>query len=88
MSSRVPGKQTVPRAEAWAMYLVLQEWGGTYDLEIVTGASCTYSGMNLRNRHTHLKGPNRDIWALIHAEMDQEAGVGMLSVAKVKSDID
>ena len=50
LSSRVPGKQTVPRAEAWAMYLVLGIWAGTYDLEIVTDASYTYSGMDLRNR--------------------------------------
>ena len=59
--SRVPGKQTVPRAEAWAMYLVLQVWDGTYDLAIVTDASYTYSGMDLHNRQKHLKGTNKDI---------------------------
>ena len=41
IASRVPGKQTVPRAEAWAIYLVLCIWDGTYDLEIVTDASST-----------------------------------------------
>ena len=53
--SRVPGKQTVPRAEAWAIYLVLQVWDGTHDLAIVTDASYTYSGMDLHSRQKHLK---------------------------------
>ena len=39
LASRAPGKQIVPRAEAWAIYLVLQLWDGTYDLDIVTDAS-------------------------------------------------
>ena len=87
MSSRVPGKQTVPRAEAWAMYLVLQEWDGTYDVEIVIDASYTYSGMGLRNRHKHLKGANRDIWQPIYKETDYntEHGAGHLDIAKIKS---
>ena len=88
--SRVPGKQTVPRAEAWAMYLVLQVWDGTYDLEIVTDASYTYSGMDLRNRHKHLKGPNSDIWQLVYKEIDYstEHGAGHLDIVKIKSHSD
>ena len=31
-------------------------------------------------RKKNTRGPNRDIWALIYAEMDKKAGVGMLSV--------
>ena len=85
--SRVPGKQTVPRAEAWAIYLVMQVWDGAHDLEIVTDASYTCSGMDLYNRHTHLRGTNRDIWQLIYKELDSTTcnATGHLDITKLKS---
>ena len=88
--SRVPGKQTVPRAEAWAMYLVLQVWGGTYDLGISTDASYTYSGMDLVNRQKHLRGFNKDIWQLIYKELDwtMKDATGQLDITKPKSHSD
>ena len=88
--SRVPGKNTVPRTEAWAMYLVLQVWDGTYDLEIITDASYTYSGMDLVNRQKHLRGVNKDIWQLIYKELDwtMKAAIGQLDITKLKSHSD
>lgn len=62
LASRVPGKQTVPRAEAWAIYLVVCEWDGSYDLEIITDASYTLRGMYFTSRGSNLKGTNKDIW--------------------------
>ena len=75
------------------MFLVLQVWDGTYNLEIVTDASYTYSGMDLRNRRKHLRGTNKDIWQLIYKELDytmQDADgttccKGELTVIKIKS---
>ena len=71
LASRVPGKQTVPRAEAWAIYLVLKVWDGTFDLEIVTDATYSISGMDFRNRRKHLRGSNKDIWNIIYRELDR-----------------
>ena len=69
------------------MYLVLQVWDGTYDLEIVTYASYTYSVMDLHNRQKHLRGANKDIWQLVYTEIDftmKDAG-GQLEITKIKS---
>ena len=84
--SRVPGRQTVPRSEAWALYLVLQVWDGSYDLTIVTDATYTISGTDMRKRHQHLKGVNGDIWRLILDEIDGKAAAhGLLDLVKLKS---
>ena len=37
--AKVPGKQTVPRAEAWAVNCVLEEWHGEMELIIITDVS-------------------------------------------------
>ena len=56
LASKATGKQTVPRAETWAVYLVLLKWDGTYDLEIITDASYTASGMEFTRKASNLKG--------------------------------
>ena len=72
------------------MYLVLQVWDGTYDLEIATDASYTYSGMDLHNRQKHLRGTNKDIWQLIYTEIDftMKDADGQLEITKIKSHSD
>ena len=76
LASKAPGKQTVPRADTWAVYLVLHEWYGAYDLEIITDASYTVSGMDFTRRASNLKGANKDLWKLIYDEIDYSAGDG------------
>ena len=61
LASKVPGRQTVPRAEIWAVLLILRAWDGSYDLEVVTDATYTVCGMILQNRQKHSRGRNRDI---------------------------
>ena len=48
-----------PRHETWAVYLVLLEWGGTYDLETITDASYTVSGMDFARRASNLREPTK-----------------------------
>ena len=90
----MPGKQTVPRAETWAVYLVLLEWDGAYDLEIVTDATYTANGMDFHRRAKNLKGVNKDLWKLIYDEIDYTAGegdltcksgTGVLTITKIKT---
>ena len=45
LASTVTGRETVPRAEIWAVFIVLMVWDGAYDLAIVTDASYTGKGM-------------------------------------------
>lgn len=88
MVSKVPGRQTVPRAEIWAVLMVLLVWDGAYDLAIITDASYTVKGMEGLARLKNSRGPNRDIWTLIYAQLDSKGGGGILSVVKVKSYIE
>ena len=53
LASKVPGRQTVPRAEIWAVLMVLMVWDGAYDLTIVTYASYTVKGMDNLARREH-----------------------------------
>ena len=50
------------------VYPVLLEWDGAYDLEIITDASYTVSGMDFIRRASNLKGANKDLWRLIYEE--------------------
>ena len=60
-SSKVPGRQTVPRAEIWAILMVLMVWDGTYNLTIVTDASYTVRGIGNLAGRKDTRGPNWDI---------------------------
>ena len=66
---------------------MLQVWDGTYDLEIVTGATYTCSGMDLLNRRKHLHGANHDIWQLTYDELDNTTrdAAGHLDITKLKT---
>ena len=84
-ASKVPGRQTVQRADIWAVLMALMVWGGSYDLEIIMDASYTVDGMQHLARTKNSRGPNRDIWSLIYSEMDKKHVAGLLIIAKVKS---
>ena len=88
LASKVPGRQTVPRAEIWAVLMVILEWDGSHDLQIITDASYTIQGMDALARRKNGRGPNRDIWRLIYAALDAKQGSVELTVTKVKSHID
>ena len=65
-----------PRAEIWAVLVVLMVWDGSYDLAIINNASYTVQGMDALARRRNGRGPNRDIWQLIYAELDSKQGEG------------
>ena len=48
--AKVPGRQTVPRAEAWAVSEVLQIYRGETALKIVTDAPYVIKGFYDHNR--------------------------------------
>lgn len=87
LAPKAPCRQTAPRAEIWAVLLILQAWGGAYDSWIVTDATYTVSGMLIDNRHKHRRGKNRNIWRLLYDEVDSKLGAGIRTVAKVQSHI-
>ena len=70
LASKAPWRQTVPRAEIWAVLMVLVVWDWAYDPTVITDASYTVRGMEDLARRKNTRGPNRDIWALVYAEMD------------------
>ena len=57
LASKVPGRQTVPRAEIWAVLMVLLEWDGSHDLQIITDASYTVYGMDDLSRRKNGRVP-------------------------------
>ena len=52
MCAKVPGRQTVPRAEAWAVKEVLDIHRGATPLKIITDASYVVKGFDVQNRKT------------------------------------
>ena len=88
LAYRVPGRQTVPRAEIWAALIILRVWDGTHDLEVVTDATYTVCGMIHLNRRKNRRGPNRDNCRLLYDELDRKTGAGILTLTKAKSHID
>ena len=66
MYSKIPGRQTVCRAEAWALHNVIDLWPGNYPLEIIVDATYSLSGMDLVKRSKHLKGANFEICTIVY----------------------
>ena len=55
--AKVPGRQTVPRAEAWAVSEVLQIYRGETPLKIITDASYVVKGFMSHNKTKYMKRP-------------------------------
>ena len=71
LASKVPGRQTVPRAEAGAVRQVLTRWHGKVPLKIVTDALYVVKGFLPHNRGAYKRGTNADIWCEIYDRMDR-----------------
>ena len=67
--AEVPGNQTVCRAEAWALFIIIKVWPGDFHLAITVDATYSLSGMDLVRRERHIKGANADIWSLMYHEL-------------------
>ncbi len=72
--SKVLGKQTVPRAEAWALYNVIKSWHGLMRITIVVDATYVTNGFKPGNRAAFRRGTNGDIWTLIYDRWDAPPG--------------
>lgn len=68
---KVPGKQTVPRAETWAVLQVLLLMKGEQHMKIVTDAMYVIKGVKMQNRKPHYEGKNGDIWRDVYRQMDR-----------------
>ena len=86
LCTKVPGRHTVPRAEAWAFYMILKLWHGRLPLTIVVDASYVFNGLKHHRRSKYLEGYNSDVWRLIYEKLDP---MEIQPVAvKIKSHID
>ena len=81
--SKVPGRQTVSRAEACALHNLIHTWTGDFDLEIIVDATYSISGMDLEKQDKHLRGVNGDILGEIYQPL--EFRLAALTIVKVKS---
>ena len=62
---RIPGKQTVPRAETWAVGKILEhldEGNDTNSKTVNSDASYTVKGFASENKEHMRRGTNGDIW--------------------------
>ena len=67
MRMKLPGKQTVPRAETWAVLQVLKVMKGEKDMKIITDAMYVIKGFKNQNRKAYSEGRNGDIWREAYA---------------------
>ena len=58
MRMKVPGRQTVPRAETWAVLQVLIVMKGVTQMKIVTDAMYVIKGLKDLNRKAYAEGGN------------------------------
>ena len=68
---KVPGKQTVPRAETLAVLQVLLLIKGKKEIRIITDAMYVIKGFNDQNRKTYQEGRNGDIWREVYDQYDR-----------------
>ena len=68
---KVPGKQTVPRAETWAVLQVLKLIEGKKEIKIITDAMYVIKDFKDQNRKTYQEGRNGDIWREVYEQFDR-----------------
>ena len=87
--SQVLGRQTVPRAEMWALMHVLRrmQTGSTYSVYI--DASYVINGLRSRSAH-YCNGSNGDLWTMIFAELArlEATAESCINFIKVKSHVE
>ena len=86
----VPGKQTIPRAELWAVICLAAKVPDGHKCKVYVDSQCTVNGLrNLDNGKTMKKlqkGDNGDLWRLM-SNIRKEKGIE-LEVIKVKSHVE
>ena len=89
MHCRIPGRQTVPRAELTALLKtircirVARKWSFYIDAQYVI------NGLTTSDRSYYRLGSNGDLWRSIYNELDRLAGEGIADIEfiKVKSHV-
>ena len=84
MFSKVPGKQTVPRSELWALLSILRRMQDGEHYTVYIDASYVINGVKARTPH-YSRGCNGDIWTKIFKETDR---LESLHTVKVKSHVE
>ena len=72
-AARVPGQQTVPRAESWGVRTALYLIPVAVPLTLVVDAMYVVHGMRGTNRQKYMKGRNGDIWRDIYQMLEARA---------------
>jgi hypothetical protein len=86
LCTKVPGRQTASRVEAWAFYMILKLWHGRLPVTIVVDASYVINGLKHHRTSRYPEGVNSDIWRLIDEQLEP---IAIQPVAlKIKSHID
>ena len=73
MHAAVPGRQTVPRAELWAMHNVLRCMSPQQPYEVFIDDAYIINGLTCTTRH-YVAGENGDIWHLAVQVAEQLEG--------------
>ena len=82
MFSKVPGRQTVPRAELWALLTLMRRMREGQRYTVYVDAAYVINGLKARTNH-YARGLNGDIWTLIFREAEKLGGLEI----KVKSHV-
>ena len=64
-----PGRQTVPRADVYALLSTLGVWDGDQILTIVRDAACKIQGMSPGKEAKNVRGVNADLWNMVYGEL-------------------
>ena len=70
MHAKVPGRQTVPRAELWALICVLRLQRKGYQVEYYIDAKYVVDGMTIPT-DDHSTGINGDIWVVAYSLLSE-----------------
>ena len=81
--SRVPGRQTVPRSELWALLTLMRRMRTQGSYKVYIDASYVINGLQAKTKN-YSKGNTGDIWTRIFAELDR---IGDVEAIKVKSHV-
>lgn len=86
ISSKVPGPQTVPRAELWALVNLCNAMEEGSSQKVYIDASSVVEGYKKKNEKKQVEGINGDLWTLLK-QLVVEKSLS-LEVVKVKSHVE
>jgi ribonuclease HI len=84
--SRVPGRQTVPRAELWALFKLLERMSHGVSYRVYIDAQYVLNGLANRGKH-YSEGSNGDIWTRIYDILSERMSDD-IEFIKIKSHLD